>query len=57
MLGRLINRFFTTSKRFIIIDIKFTKSHEWVIYDSQTKSTKIGITNYAKEQLGEIVHI
>ena len=36
-------------------DLKFTKSHEWInIEDSQAK---IGITDYAQSQLGDIVFI
>jgi|TARA_B100000315_G_C14244382_1_gene436766 glycine cleavage system H protein len=36
-------------------DLKFTKSHEWVnIEDSRAK---IGITDYAQSQLGDIVFI
>lgn len=36
-------------------DLKFTKSHEWVnIEDSHAK---IGITDYAQSQLGDIVFI
>lgn len=37
--------------------IKFTKSHEWIQYIPAEKKARIGITNYAQEQLGEIVHV
>ncbi|KAF4731009.1 hypothetical protein FOZ62_020363 [Perkinsus olseni] len=33
----------------------FTKSHEWIKVDG--KSATIGITNYAQDQLGEIVYV
>lgn len=35
--------------------LKFTKDHEWV--DATTGTVKIGITSYAVEQLGDIVHV
>ncbi len=36
-------------------DLKFTKSHEWVKIDGF--QAKIGITDYAQSQLGDIVFI
>jgi glycine cleavage system H protein len=36
-------------------NLKFTKDHEWV--DAQGASGTIGVTAYAIEQLGDIVHI
>ena len=33
----------------------FTKEHEWIVIDG-TSST-IGITQYAQEQLGDVVHV
>ena len=36
-------------------NLKFTKDHEWV--DAQGTSGTIGVTAYAIEQLGDIVHI
>lgn len=35
----------------------FTKSHEWIRFYPETKTIKIGISNYAQQQLGEIIHI
>jgi glycine cleavage system H lipoate-binding protein len=32
--------------------IKYTKNHEWVQYVAADKKAKVGITNYAQEQLG-----
>lgn len=37
--------------------LKFTKSHEWVKFDPTNKTLKIGISNYAQGQLGEIIHL
>lgn len=47
---------------------KFTKDHEWIEYDKDTKVKlfsfimlfqigKIGITKYAQGELGDIVHV
>ncbi|CAD8192568.1 unnamed protein product [Paramecium octaurelia] len=36
---------------------KYTKDHEWIKYDTQTKIAKIGITDYAQKELGDIVHV
>lgn len=35
--------------------MKFTQSHEWVVLDG--KIATVGITNFAQEQLGEIVYV
>lgn len=40
-----------------IQDLKFTKSHEWVETVEPQKRVRIGITNFAQQQLGEIVHV
>jgi hypothetical protein len=37
--------------------VKFTKTHEWVETVDAQKRARIGITNFAQSQLGEIVHI
>lgn len=37
--------------------LRYTKDHEWVEYDSKTKIAKIGITEYAQEKLGDVVHV
>jgi len=34
---------------------KFTKEHEWVIYDNGVGT--IGITDYAQKQLGDVVYV
>lgn len=36
-------------------DRKYTDSHEWVIFDPEEAT--IGITEYAAEQLGELVYL
>ncbi len=36
-------------------DIKYTKEHEWVKLDG--KVATIGITDYAQDQLGDIVYV
>lgn len=38
-----------------MIDLKFTKSHEWVKLDGEIVT--IGITDYAQHQLGDVVFI
>ena len=35
--------------------LKYTKDHEWL--EAAAKSAKIGVTAYAIEQLGDIVHV
>ena len=43
---------------FILIKaIKFTKTHEWVETVDGQKRARIGITDFAQSQLGEIVHV
>ena len=36
---------------------RFSKTHEWVDFDSDTKQGKMGITKYAADALGDIVHV
>ena len=36
-------------------DLKYTREHEWVKLDGKTAT--VGITNYAQEQLGDIVFV
>lgn len=35
--------------------LKYTKDHEWI--ESSGKTAKIGVTGFAVEQLGDIVHV
>ena len=39
----------------IMSDIRFTDEHEWIRVDGDTGT--VGITDYAQEQLGDIVHV
>ncbi|HJD84505.1 glycine cleavage system protein GcvH [Kitasatospora aureofaciens] len=36
-------------------DLKYTRDHEWVLL--QGKTARVGITNYAQRQLGDIVFV
>jgi glycine cleavage system H protein len=36
---------------------KYTKSHEWIEYYPDRKVARVGISNYAQQQLGEIIHL
>lgn len=38
-------------------NLHYTKDHEWIEYDPNTKIAKIGITEYAQDKLGDIVHV
>ncbi|GIW39946.1 MAG: glycine cleavage system protein GcvH [Candidatus Binatia bacterium] len=36
-------------------DVKYTREHEWVLVEENTAT--VGITDYAQDQLGEIVYV
>lgn len=36
-------------------DLKYTQSHEWILVEGDL--VKVGITDYAQDQLGDIVHV
>ncbi len=36
-------------------DLKYTKEHEWVLVEG--KVATVGITDYAQEQLGDVVYV
>ena len=36
-------------------DLKYTKDHEWVRVDGDTGT--VGITNFAQQQLGDVVYV
>ena len=36
---------------------KFTKTHEWIEFDTDTNLGTIGITDHAQSELGEVVHV
>ena len=44
---RCINRLFSSTFTYYAA-MKFTKTFEWVTYSPESKSVKVGITNYAK---------
>lgn len=37
------------------MSVKFTKDHEWIKTDGET--AKVGITQYAADQLGDVVYV
>ena len=43
--------------RMFCVARKFTKTHEWIEYDTDTGLGQMGITNYAQSELGDVVHI
>lgn len=49
-------RHFLSSNTCPYLDVKYTKSHEW-IQALEGGKYRIGITNHAQDALGEIVHI
>jgi glycine cleavage system H protein len=46
-----------SSNNTIYTALKFTKSHEWIKFDPANKTMRIGISEYAQSQLGEIIHV
>ena len=38
-------------------DLKYTKEHEWIKFDSATAIATIGITEFAQGELGDIVFV
>lgn len=38
-------------------ELQFTKSHEWILFDEDENTAKIGISDYAQEELGDIVFV
>ena len=43
--------------RYFAVIKKYTKTHEWIEYDTDSKLAKIGITDHAQKELGDIVHV
>ena len=41
----------------LVVHRRFTKTHEWLDFDTETKQGKLGITKYAANALGDIVHV
>ena len=38
-------------------DLKYTKDHEWVRFDSDEGTALVGITDFAQKELGDIVYL
>ena len=39
-------------------DLKYTKDHEWIRFaGSDSKDARVGITDYAQKQLGDVVYL
>jgi glycine cleavage system H protein len=38
-------------------NLRYSKEHEWIELIDDGKTAKIGITEYAQEKLGDVVHI
>ena len=38
-------------------NLKYTRDHEWVLIDEDGKSAVVGITDFAQQELGDIVYI
>ena len=41
----------------MLVSRGYTKSHEWLDYDVEAKTGKLGISKYAADLLGDIVHV
>ncbi|KAH8918947.1 putative glycine cleavage system H protein, mitochondrial precursor [Atractiella rhizophila] len=54
--GRGIRAFRTTPHQFEIVK-KFSKEHEWISFDTESKIGTVGITTYAQNSLGDVVYI
>ena len=37
--------------------LRYTQSHEWINYDTESGMGTIGLTNHAQEQIGDIVFV
>jgi glycine cleavage system H protein len=38
-------------------DLRYTREHEWARIDLKQKIATIGVTDYAQEKLGDVVHV
>ena len=38
-------------------DLKYTKDHEWVRLGTSGSDARVGITDYAQKQLGDVVYL
>ena len=46
--------FLKRSVKYFSTKLGMTKSHVWVKYDTDSSSGKLGITNYAQKQIGDV---
>ena len=37
--------------------LRYTKDHEWVLLDEDNQTATVGITEFAQQELGDIVYI
>ena len=52
-----LSSFNSLAMRTFAVHKRFTKEHEWLKYDDETKEATFGITDYAQKELGDIVFI
>ena len=52
----LLNSTKSQARCFAVIR-KYTKTHEWIEVDTDTLEGKMGITEHAAKELGDIVHV
>lgn len=43
--------------RMFAVQRRYSKTHEWLDYDTDTNKGKLGISKYAANALGDIVHV
>merc|ERR1711976_158175 len=44
-------------KRYFCSVKYYAESHEWIVFDKTTNEATIGITDFAQNELGDLVHI
>lgn len=44
-------------KRCFAVVTRFSKEHEWIVFDDQTNLGKVGITDFAQSELGDLVYV
>jgi glycine cleavage system H protein len=49
--------FYVCLKKRTVSELKFTKEHEWISVEEEQEVAVIGISDFAQEQLGDIVSI
>lgn len=38
-------------------NLKYTEDHEWILFDEKTSIARVGITDFAQSELGDIVYV